>query len=140
MQLNAITASGTTDTPTASRIPTQTLGQSDFLKLLAAQLSAQDPLNPVTDTDFIAQMAQFTQLEQTKSMKTDLAQLNSGQQWTQANALLGQTVGLETDQGDFVSGVVSAIQSEEGTPKLVVNGALFDLSQVQTVVPTPSSE
>ena len=55
-----------------SRVPIQTLGQNDFLKLLVTQMTSQDPLNPQKDTDFIAQMAQFSSLEQSKTMASDV--------------------------------------------------------------------
>src|SRR4051812_31489374 len=63
----------------ANRSPVQTLNQDQFLQLLVAQLTSQDPLNPKQDTDFIAQMAQFTGLEQTKSMQQDIAAMHSEQ-------------------------------------------------------------
>jgi len=120
------------------RIPIQTLGQSDFLKLLATQMSAQDPLNPQSDTQFVAQMAQFSSLEQTKSIESDLTNLRSDQQLAQASALLGKSVSVQVDSGAVVQGNVSAVQIEAGTPKLIVNGQKFDLDQVTTITPAQS--
>ena len=54
------------------RLPAKTMGQTEFLSLLVTQMRNQDPLKPVSDTEFIAQMAQFTSLEQTKEMGADL--------------------------------------------------------------------
>lgn len=48
--------------------PTKTLGKDEFLKILMVQLQNQDPLNPMEDKEFIAQMAQFTSLEQMTKM------------------------------------------------------------------------
>jgi flagellar basal-body rod modification protein FlgD len=63
----------TTPNPAATvKGPNQTLGQDQFLALLIAQLKNQDPLNPVDNTEFIAQLAQFSQLEQAKQMTTAL--------------------------------------------------------------------
>jgi flagellar basal-body rod modification protein FlgD len=128
-----------------TRVPTRTLDQQDFLKLLATQMSSQDPLNPQSDTQFIAQMAQFSALEQSKSMQGDMAKLRSDQELSQANALLGRTVTLkvtsdtdtntETKSYVTVQGTVSAVQIEEGTPKLVVNGQKYELDQVVTISP-----
>ena len=123
--------------PARERIPIQTLGQNDFLKLLVTQMTSQDPLNPQKDTEFIAQMAQFSALEQSKAMQTDMAKLRMEQQFLQATALLGQTVALQVGQDVMVRGIVSAVQIEAGTPKLVVDGKPYDLSQVFTVTPTP---
>ena len=57
----------------STRLPAKTLSQNDFLKLLVTQMSAQDPLNPKGDLDMAAQMAQFTSLEQTRTIATTAA-------------------------------------------------------------------
>lgn len=119
----------------ATRVPIQTLTQDDFLKLLIAQLSAQDPLNPQKDTEFIAQMAQFSTLEQAKTMQNDIALLRVEQQFLQANALIGRTVQVLDVQGAITGGTVGSIQVEAGTPRLVINGQAYELSQVLTVAP-----
>jgi flagellar basal-body rod modification protein FlgD len=129
--------STSTDTTAVAEptLPMQTLTQEDFLKLLVAKMSAQDPLNPTQDTEFISQMAQFSTLEQSKSMQNDLAALRSDQQVTQANGLLGRTVQLQDDLGATVSGTVSAVQVVDGTPKLIVNNQAYDLSQLVMITP-----
>ena len=114
-----------------ARMPQRTLGQQDFLKLLVAQMTQQDPLNPKADMDFIAQMAQFTSLEQSRSMQSSMALL-------EANSLLGRTVSLE-HEGQTVTGVVSAVQIEEGTPQIVVGGQKYELKQVLGLEPAPAS-
>ena len=135
MQVSAIAS--TPGTNAADRVPIQTLGQDDFLKLLVAQMTSQDPLNPQKDTEFIAQMAQFSALEQAKTMQSDVAQLRVEQLALQANALIGRTVDLQTPNETTATGIVSAIQMEAGTPKLIVDGQRYDLSQVLTISPTP---
>jgi flagellar basal-body rod modification protein FlgD len=115
-------------TGTEARLPQRTLGQDDFLKLLVAQMTQQDPLNPKADIDFIAQMAQFSSLEQTRSMPRGMDVL-------QANSLLGRTVTLN-DDGETVMGVVSAVHIEEGTPHIVVGGRSYELKQVLDIEQT----
>jgi flagellar basal-body rod modification protein FlgD len=119
-----------------ARSPVQTLGQDDFLKLLIAQLTSQDPLNPQKDTEFIAQMASFSALEQSKSMQGDISRMRTDQQVLHANSLLGRTVEIQSDSGDSDAGIVSAVQIEAGMPKLVVNGESYDLGRVLTITPT----
>ncbi len=132
------TSATTTDWNTSdnSRVPIKTLDQNDFLRLLITQLSAQDPLNPQKDTEFIAQMAQFSSLEQAKSMQSNIAALRTDQQLLQANVMLGQTVELQVDKDTTKSGIVSAVQIVDGAPKLVVDDQAYDLSQVLTITPT----
>jgi len=111
------TNSSTIDSADGStRTPVQTLGQNDFLKLLVAQMSQQDPMNPQKDTEFIAQMAQFSALEQSKSMQQDMAALR-------ANGLLGNIVQVADqtqDSGERI-GVVEKVEITDGVAKLVIN-------------------
>lgn len=124
-------------TDVQSRMPVKTLGQEDFLKLLVTQMTSQDPMNPQKDTDFIAQMAQFSSLEQAQTMQSDLSQLQGGQQFSQATGLLGQTVDLQQDANTVVEGVVTAMKIDGGVPKIVVNNQTYTLNQVLSVTPTP---
>lgn len=134
--ISATSSAGSTASP-QDRIPVRTLGQNDFLKLLVTQMTSQDPLNPQKDTEFIAQMAQFSALEQSKTMQADIAGLRSQQQFLQANALLGQAVDLQVDKETTAQGIVSAVQLKAGTPTLVVGGQTFALSQVLSVARPP---
>jgi flagellar basal-body rod modification protein FlgD len=110
--------------------PTQTLDQADFLKLLVTQMSSQDPLNPESDTDFAAQLAQFSSLQESQNMESDLQNI-------QANGLIGQTVTVTPSGGSTqVTGVVSSVQISSGTTQIMVNGQVFDLSQIAAVAPT----
>lgn len=81
----------------------QNLGKEDFLHLLTVQLRYQDPLNPMENTDFIAQMAQFSSLEQLQNMNSSLeqglgseAQLHDAFRNNLATSLVGRTVEVPT--------------------------------------------
>jgi hypothetical protein len=63
----------------------QTLTQANFLQLLVTQMSSQDPLNPQSDTEFAAQLAQFSALQQSQAMSQNMSVL-------QANSMIGETV------------------------------------------------
>jgi len=119
---NAASYSGTR----AERQLGKTLGQEDFLKLLATQMSTQDPLKPMQDTSFIAQMAQFSSLEQSHAMQQDIETL-------QAGSLLGQRVVLQAGQDGTAQGVVDAVKLEAGMPKLIVGGQAYGMEQLLLV-------
>jgi|688.fasta_scaffold393986_2 flagellar basal-body rod modification protein FlgD len=108
----------------------QTLGQQDFLKLLATQMSTQDPLKPMEDTAFIGQMAQFSSLEQSRSMQQDIESL-------QAGSLLGQQVILQVEKDKTAQGVVEAVKLEAGTPKLIVGGKAYGMELLLSVANPP---
>ncbi len=124
-------------TEASVRQPTQSLGQEDFLQLLVAQLSAQDPMNPQKDTEFIAQMAQFNALEQSRMMQTDIAGMRTDQQVLQATGLIGRTVSVQDGTGALVTGVVNGVNLAGSTPQIVVNGGAFPLSSLLGVIDTP---
>jgi len=111
-----------------------TLNQSDFLKLLVTQMTSQDPLNPESDTDFAAQLAQFSSLQESTTMAGDMATM-------QASALIGATVSVSsaTNSNQETTGVVSAVDMSSGSPEVQVNGQLFALSQILTISPTQNT-
>jgi flagellar basal-body rod modification protein FlgD len=130
---NAAT-SGVTSPDAVSGGAQQTLTQNDFLQLLVAQMENQDPMDPQSDTDMAAQMAQFTSLTQSTAMSGSLSAL-------QANSLIGSTVTVQTDStGDTASGIVTSVKlgaaSSDGTPQILINGTAYDLSSVVSVTPT----
>src|SRR5437773_7207962 len=138
MATNSISALGTVSAQSAATLlptPIKTLSQDDFLKLLVVQMKSQDPLNPKQDTEFIAQMTQFSALEQSKSMQADIAGMRSEQEILQANAMIGRFVTLQNGKGLAAPGIVSGVNVKEGTPQIVVNGEKYDLSQVLSISP-----
>ena len=110
------------------------LGKDDFLKLLVGQLKNQDPLSPTSDTDFIGQMAQFSQLEQTTNMATANSQLIAQESGARAVSLLGRNVTYPDAAGTSTTGVVEKVEWSAGKPSLTVAGiAGIDPSSVTAV-------
>jgi flagellar basal-body rod modification protein FlgD len=106
----------------------QNLGRDDFLKILITQLSYQDPTNPMQDKEFIAQMAQFSTLEQMTGMAKDFNKLTSIISGNEASSMLGKNVELvEKDQ--VVQGTVQAVTRGEN-PLILVNGDFYNWNQV----------
>lgn len=91
------------------------LGKDQFLKLFVAQLQHQDPMNPMNDNEFMAQMASFSTLEQV----TNLAAANER---SSTIGLIGRTV-TYTDRNNVThTGVVEKVTTKDGKPLLTVNG------------------
>ncbi len=121
-----------TNQPATVTNPTSTLGKDDFLKLLVTQLQNQDPLQPMDNTQFISQMAQFSSLEQMQNMNTSMTAL-------QATTMIGTTVTWDDDAGKQQSGVVNSVSLANGNVSLVVGSNTIDLSKVTSVSPTPAA-
>ena len=133
---NYVNNSAPSTADSSSRLPTKTLNQNDFLKLLVTQMSAQDPLNPKGDLDMAAQMAQFTSLEQSRTMSGQLGSMLGEQRVYQANGMLGRQVELKSDTGT-VTGVVEGVNIVDGEPQIMVNGSAYGLGQVLSITTPP---
>ncbi|SEK92919.1 flagellar basal-body rod modification protein FlgD [Roseateles sp. YR242] len=114
------------------------LGMEDFLKILLTQLTFQDPLKPMDNQEFMAQMAQFTSLEQTQQLNTKLDALLSTQGALQSVGLIGRTVDVTTESGT-VTGTVASLSLAGDSPLISVRttaGATLSnlsLSQIAAV-------
>ena len=114
-----------------SRQPKQELGKNDFLELLIAQLTHQDPTSPVQDTEFIAQMAQFSSLEQMMNMTESIGKVNEILTSVDSVNAVGKNVDIENG-GDVISGFVTAAKRGE-IPEVQVNGMWYLWKEVTKV-------
>ena len=109
----------------------ENLGKDDFMKILIAQLTHQDPTEPMKDTEFIAQMAQFSTLEQMTNMTQDFGKLAGILSSSQALSVLGKSVEL-VDGERVIQGIVEEVSGRE-TPMILVNGTYYDFSKVEKI-------
>lgn len=108
-----------------------TLGYDQFLQLLCAEMQYQDPLEPTSNTDYVAQMATFSQLEATLSLTESQEQAN-------ASELVGKQVILKvtsetTGNTSYVDGRVDYVMYQNGEVFLSVNDKLYPASSLDTV-------
>lgn len=113
------------------RKASQELGKDDFLKLLITQLSHQDPTNPMDNTAFIAQMAQFSSLEQMNNMANGFDRMASLMNNNDAVSTLGKTVDIEIGS-DKITGIVESVTRGE-KPQVLVNGNYYSLEHINAV-------
>ena len=126
MQVDAFNAS-----LNGSRTANQSLDKDDFMKILITQLKYQDPTEPMEDKEFIAQMAQFSSLEQMSNMSSQFTELTATLKGAQAMNLIGREV--ELVQGEsLIQGTVEAVTGG-AFPQLLVNGAYFDYDDITKV-------
>lgn len=136
MAIESIGGVGNTSSSTAA-LANAGLGQEDFLKILLTQLSFQDPLKPMDNQEFIAQMAQFSNLELTRQQGDRIETLLTIEAASQAIGLINKVVDVTTPSGS-VTGTVTTITFSNGAPRLTVNpttgSPLIDISLAQVTL------
>lgn len=109
------------------------LGQDAFLKLLVAQLKYQDPMNPSDGAEFLAQTAQFTQVEKLNELAAAQQELVSAQLMLSASNMVGRTVTYKGADGVAVTGVVTSAGIGGSNPTLKIGNMDVPLSSVTEV-------
>ncbi len=117
----------------------KTMGKDEFLKLLITQLQHQDPTNPMEDREFIAQMAQFSSLEQMLTMNTNMEKLIGNMSFSSSYDLLGRNVTIEADQLDqngemkVITGMVESVSKTGSNSFVRVDGTEYPLEKIVRV-------
>ena len=109
------------------------LQMDDFLQLLTSQITNQDPLEPMKDTEFISQMANIASLEQMEQFSKGFSKFADSQHAMLAQGYLGHEVKIQ-DNDREISGIVESINTnDEGTPEIVVNGTAYSPGSIKVV-------
>ena len=133
--LTNLSVTNPTATSTASAVTSATnneLGKDAFLKLLIAELSNQDPTNPVEDREFISQMATFSTLEEMQNMNSTLTTMADANKFSAVN-YIGKAVAFTNDEGKQVPALVNAIWFENGKTILDTSEGDVPLEKVEGI-------
>lgn len=126
-------SSSSSSTTTSTTSSSSTLDKEAFLKLLVTQMQNQDPMNPMDDTQYVTQLAQFTSLEQTQTA-------NRRAESTQAYSMIGKIISYQdSSTGDVTTGQVNSVVFNNDTAMLSVNNDTVSLDDVTQVYSDPSS-
>ena len=115
------------------------LGKDDFMKLMMAQLRHQDPMKPMDDQAFIAQVAQFNSLDQMTKLNETITAMFGAQQLAEASGMIGKFAVALGPDGENVSGVIKSVSVEKGVSKLHIGNAKIDLNKVTAVATDEAS-
>lgn len=118
------------------------LGRDSFMSLLVTQMRNQDPLDPASNEDMIAQLAQFSSLEQMEELNENILGLAVLQQdnalmsqLTSSSSMIGMTVNyVDPATGDSATGDVSTVKIEQGLALLNIDGNDIPLANVTEVL------
>jgi len=118
-------STATSSTTNSSSAALSSLGPDAFLNLLTTQLQNQDPLNPVDDTQSVAELAQFSQLQASTNLESSFSTFQQNFGVLQSASLIGQTVTVAgststTGSSSNVTGVVSGVSVTNGTPSFTL--------------------
>lgn len=135
MAVDAVTAASATDGTQASATTTAAtaagVDYDTFLKLLVAEMQNQDPLNPSESTEYVAQLATFSQVEQTIQTNTKLDDMISSMVLSQSEAVIGRTV---TSADGLVSGEVQSVKvANDGLVAYLENGQTISIGPGVTI-------
>lgn len=112
----------------------------DFLKLLMAQMTNQNPMEPQSGTEFMSQIAQLSQVDGINKLNSNFTDLMALQSLTQGASLIGKTVTYgNSSAAGAAKGVVTSVASNNGKIQLMIGGAAVDLSQVRNIEPGPKT-
>ena len=112
---------------------TASLAQNQFLQLLVSQLQNQDPLDPVSDKEFISQLSQLSQLQGIQDLNANFGEMLKLQQLTNGSSLIGKTVGYTASDGTSKTGTVSSLAVNGDKFVLKVGQDTIGLDQIATV-------
>ena len=102
---NISTTTSTNNSSAATTATNDALGKDAFLKLLVAELSNQDPLNPMEDREFISQMATFSSLEQMQNMNKTLTSMSDANKFN-AVQYIGKAIAFTSGDGEEATQMV----------------------------------
>ncbi len=139
-----MTTDAISSSPTSAILPGASSGKGgmnqstmDFYNLLTTQLTHQNPLEPVKETDFLGQMAQFSTVEQLQGLTQGMKQSQTEQRWLDAQSFIGREVQWSSEtSGVENAGTVERIHRDaDGAIWLQVEGRAVALERVHAVSP-----
>lgn len=126
--VNAATSAQTSNNKAGSKATSNVMGKNEFLKILAAQLQNQDPTSPASNTEFVAQLAQFSSLEQLQNIASSLSAMSL----MHSAGLIGKTAMAEMN-GAIVSGTVESILLQDSVPYAVIDRKYVPVSAITQI-------
>lgn len=138
MQITSTSLSAAATADTSNRVVQKQLGQADFLKLLTVQLQQQDPMKPMDDTQSIAQMAQFSSLQQMSALNDNFKSMQADSKLSSAGSMLGRQVTVTDTTGAAVTGIVDSVEQSADGPMLSIGGKSYSYDSLTRVAQAPA--
>jgi flagellar basal-body rod modification protein FlgD len=133
--LGTAAPTSTTSAASATADRPDQMGSDVFLKLLVSEMKYQDPSNPMSSSDMMAQTATLTQTQSLQQIATQNSQLIAMQRSLSAGALVGSTVSYTDTDGSTQTGTVSAVRfsASDSSSSAVIGGKTVDVGRITQV-------
>ncbi|MBI5359837.1 MAG: flagellar hook capping protein [Planctomycetes bacterium] len=132
--ISSLTSTTQTSAATGSTAERARLTRDEFMKILIAEVSNQDPMSPLDNKEFLGQLTNLQNLESTSALTDTLKTMNKYQELGAASTLIGKTITGTADSGNLVKGAVSKVVVNNDSISLVVGNETVALNNVQEVV------
>ena len=109
------------------------LTMSDFIKMMTAELTNQDPMSPMSNTEMLSQINQLRQITSSDKLSGSIEALALGQALTTASNLIGKTITGVNTLGEEITGTVDKVTIENGVPKLYIGSSIVNVGNITAV-------
>lgn len=133
MQVNNVSGAiqSTANSPAQSvSATTNAMGAAEFMQILMAQLTHQDPMEPMNNAEMMSQFSQLNSLQELREIHTSLDKVSVSNQTAYLASLIGKTVKANRIGGEPLEGVVEGVVTESGHSQLIIGSEMVDLTEV----------
>ena len=133
MQVNSVTNASQITANNAAKAATTNANKMDsdqFMQILMAQLTHQDPLEPMNNAEMMSQFSQLNSLQELREIHTSMDKLSASNQVIYLASLIGKTVKVNRTDGKAIEGVVEGVVTEKDNPQLRIGNEEYSLDDV----------
>ena len=133
MEVNNVLSSyqvAANNTPGANAAKSNELDSSQFMQILLAQLTHQNPLEPMDNAEMMSQFSQLNSLQELRGINTSMETVSATSQTAYLSSLIGRTVKASRADGKIIEGVVEGVVTEVDNPQVLIGDERVDLTNV----------
>jgi len=130
MQVNSVSSAVNTPAKAGGTVAANAMDSAQFMQILMAQLTHQNPLEPMDNNEMMSQFSQLNSLQELRDIHTAMDKVSVSNQTAYLASLIGKTVKVSRPDGKFLEGVVDGVLAGKDTPQLRIGTEIVDLSDV----------
>ena len=130
MQVNGISSANQLSVNSPAKVTSTALDSNQFMQILMAQLTHQNPLEPMDSNEMMSQFSQLNSLQELRDIHSAMDKVSVTNQTTYLASLIGKTVKVNRPDGKILEGVVEGVIANKDNPQIRVGNQTVDLSDV----------